>query len=79
VTPEQLPARDDPPRMERTRLRLTIEVDNTDDPIAGYLIGADGAFVPFSGWLGLASGLEGMLVPSRSAETAPAADEAAPP
>jgi hypothetical protein len=51
--------------MERGLRRLTIEVNGAQDPIAGQLIDERGASLPFSGWLGLASGLERLLGPGR--------------
>ena len=53
------------PSMERGLRRLTIEVSGGDATITGRLIDEEGASLPFSGWLGLASGLERALEPGR--------------
>jgi hypothetical protein len=40
---------------------VTIEVDQGADGLAGRARGANGAGVPFAGWLGLIAALDGLL------------------
>jgi hypothetical protein len=49
-------------------LRVGVEFDATNDPIAGWLT-SDGERRPFTGWLGLISGLERAIDADRVAST----------
>lgn len=55
------------------RVRLTLEIERGSDPIVGRVRDLCGRSVEFSGWLGLASALEGALTVERGDPSSPPA------
>lgn len=65
------PGGDDTPVISPTTVVLTLELDVTENPIAGRLIDRDGQEQPFTGWLGLTHVLSTALADGRAARHSP--------